>query len=152
MFPIFADLRQYRGKCCDYGKQQYKDKTYTRLPTTKWIYRNIRSISLVEFIAINRKKQENGKKLKLLSILIHLQYFRRPGTGLNQLQNLSAYPFGTRICKCSLLSDTATRTLYTCHRSRPAFLMPYRMFPGLSPLLPIRYGTEIRHKAYPKCM
>ena len=72
MFPIFADLRQYRGKCCDYGKQQYKDKTYTRLPTTKWIYRNIRSISLVEFIAINRKKQENGKKLKLLSILIHL--------------------------------------------------------------------------------
>ena len=72
MFPIFADLRQYRGKCCDYGKQQYKDKTYTRLPTTNWIYRNIRSISLVEFIAINRKKQENGKKLKLLSILIHL--------------------------------------------------------------------------------
>ena len=75
----------------------------------------------------------------------YLLYFRRLGAKLYRHLNPSAYPFGTWKCRCSSLFDTAKRTLFTCHRSCPAFLMPYRMFPGLFPLLSIRSGTEIRH-------
>lgn len=86
-----------------------------------------------------------GLQRLFLDRIIVLRYFHRLEALLYWHRDLSAYPFGTWICMCSLLSGIAKRTPCTYRRNYPAFLMPYRMSPALFPLPMIRFGTEIKH-------